>query len=87
LKAGIVERTDVAIARQQHGEHMYEEMNKHITIVDVVFSMWSTPRLYNEDQLENTEYASKGSVKKNCHQPHEAWPQDKLTGDKLPVIN
>jgi hypothetical protein len=82
-------RIDVAIARQQCGKHMYEATNKHITIEDVVFSMWSTLRLYSEDQLENKEYASKGSVKKkkkNCHEPHEARSQDELIGGKLRII-
>jgi hypothetical protein len=32
--------------------NMSTAMNKHATVEDVMFSMWSMPTLYNEDQLD-----------------------------------
>jgi hypothetical protein len=50
-----VEREEAAIAMQQHSEHVSAAMNQHATteeLLEVVFSVWSTPRLYSEDEQE-----------------------------------
>jgi hypothetical protein len=42
----------VAIARQWHGKHISTATNEHATIeelLETVFSVWSMPRLQNED--------------------------------------
>jgi hypothetical protein len=39
-----------AIARQQHGKHIFTAKNQHATIQELpgaVFSVWSTSRLYS----------------------------------------
>jgi hypothetical protein len=49
----MVEQEGVVIARQQHGKHVSAAKNQHSTIeelLEVVFSVWSVPRLYSEDQ-------------------------------------
>jgi hypothetical protein len=42
LKAGIVEQEEAAFARQQWGKHAATE-----ELLEVVFSVWSMPSLYN----------------------------------------
>jgi hypothetical protein len=50
-----VEQKLVAIARQQRSKHVSMAMNQHVTVkelLEVMFSEWSTPWLYNEDQQQ-----------------------------------
>jgi hypothetical protein len=51
LKAGIVEREETSISRQQLGKHASMAMNTHATteeLLEAVSSTQSVPRLYNE---------------------------------------
>jgi hypothetical protein len=50
LKTGIVEKIEVAMARQRHGEHVSAATYADATIENTVFSMRSAPKLHNEDQ-------------------------------------
>jgi hypothetical protein len=46
---------EAAIARQQRGKHISATTNQHETVEELfesVFSVWSAPRLYSEDQWE-----------------------------------
>jgi hypothetical protein len=55
LKARIVEKEEAATATQWRSKQFFTATNKHGTIeklMRVVFSVQSTPRLYNEDQQE-----------------------------------
>jgi hypothetical protein len=50
-----VEQEEAAIARQRRVKHVSAAMNQHPAIeelLEAVFSVWSTPRPYSEDQLE-----------------------------------
>jgi hypothetical protein len=50
-----VEQEEVAIARQRSSKRVSAAMNQHTTIEELlegVFSVWSAPKLYNEDQRE-----------------------------------
>jgi hypothetical protein len=49
LEAGILEQEKVAVAKQWHSKHISVAADSG-TILDVVFSVWSMPRLYNKDQ-------------------------------------
>jgi hypothetical protein len=52
LKARIVVE-QVAVARQQHGNHVSTAMNKHATteeLLEAVFFVWSVLMLYSKDQ-------------------------------------
>jgi hypothetical protein len=45
--------SELVIARQRHSKHVSAAMNQYATtkeMLEVVFSVWSAPRLYNEDQ-------------------------------------
>jgi hypothetical protein len=51
----IAEQIDEDNARQRPGKHMSAATNKHATTEELwraVFSVWSVPRLYNEDKRE-----------------------------------
>jgi hypothetical protein len=53
LKVGIVEKEEAAIARQRSVKQVSAATNQHLPIEEVleaVFCMQSTPRLYSEDQ-------------------------------------
>jgi hypothetical protein len=53
MKARTVEPEEMIIARQWFGKHVPVAMNIHTTeLLEVVFSMQSMPRLYNEDQQD-----------------------------------
>jgi hypothetical protein len=52
LKADIVERVEVVMARQRHGEHVSAATYTVAKLEDAVFSMRSAPKLYNEEQAE-----------------------------------
>jgi hypothetical protein len=50
MEVKIAEQEQVAGARQWHGKHVSAAMNNHATIeelLEVVFSIWSMPRLYS----------------------------------------
>jgi hypothetical protein len=50
-----MEQEEAAIARQRRGKHVSAATNQHATIegvLEAVFSVWSVPRLYSEDQRE-----------------------------------
>jgi hypothetical protein len=49
LKAGI-ELAKLVIARQWQGKHISMATDNDATTEDAALSMWSVPRLYNEDQ-------------------------------------
>jgi hypothetical protein len=52
LKAGIVEPEETSIARKQFRKHVPAATNTQATIeelVEMVFSVGSVPRLYNEE--------------------------------------
>jgi hypothetical protein len=54
MKAEIAEQ-EVAIAGQWHGKYNSTSTNQHATTeepLETVFSVWSTLRLYSEDQQE-----------------------------------
>jgi hypothetical protein len=46
-------KIDLTIATQQHGKHGSVARNKHTTVeetLEVMFYVWSMPRIYNKDQ-------------------------------------
>jgi hypothetical protein len=48
-----MEKEKAAIARQRRGKHFSAAMNQYATmkeLLETVFSKWSSPRLYSEDQ-------------------------------------
>jgi hypothetical protein len=54
----MVEQEDVAVARQRHSKRISTATNKHVTteeLLEIVFSMWSAPRLYNEDHFSHAD--------------------------------
>jgi hypothetical protein len=55
MKAGMMEQAEADIATQRRGKHSPAAMNQHATtqeMLEALFSVWSTPTLYIEDQLE-----------------------------------
>jgi hypothetical protein len=51
-----VQPEETAIARQRHGKHVSVAVDMHATVeelLEAVFSMWSVPRLYNENLWAN----------------------------------
>jgi hypothetical protein len=54
-KAGLMDQTNAATARQQRSKHVSAAKTKHTTMeepLNAVFSMWSMPRLYSENHCE-----------------------------------
>jgi hypothetical protein len=50
-----MEQEESAIARQRRGKHVSTATNQHVIIEELseaVFSVWSSPILYSEDQRE-----------------------------------
>jgi hypothetical protein len=50
-----MEQEPAAVARQRRGIHVSTATNQHVTIdvlLEAVFSVWSAPRLYSEDQQQ-----------------------------------
>jgi hypothetical protein len=45
-----VEQEELAVASQRCGKHVSAATNKHATTEDVVFSMQSVPKLYDDQQ-------------------------------------
>jgi hypothetical protein len=54
MKARIADPEKTSNARQWHDKHVSAVTNNYTTeeLLETVFSMWSVPRLYNENQLE-----------------------------------
>jgi hypothetical protein len=47
----LAERMDVVTGKQQHSKHITTATNQHATteeLLEIIFSMWSMPLLYNE---------------------------------------
>jgi hypothetical protein len=57
-------KREVAIAMQQHSEHVSAAMNQHATTEELpeVFSVWSTPKLYSKDEQEKLVRRSESAV-------------------------
>jgi hypothetical protein len=53
----MVGRIVPGIARQRRGKLVIAATDTDATVVDAVFSMWSVPRLYSEDQLDKKDRA------------------------------
>jgi hypothetical protein len=52
----MMECVDAAIARQQHGKKVSVATDMYATteeLLETMFSMWSVPRIYNEDKRGN----------------------------------
>jgi hypothetical protein len=50
-----VEQEEKAISRRRRGKHFPAAMNQHAKIeklLEAVFSVWSSPSLYSDDQRE-----------------------------------
>jgi hypothetical protein len=43
------------VATQRCGKHIYEVLNQHATLEEVVLSVVAAPRLHNEDLRQLTE--------------------------------
>jgi hypothetical protein len=54
LKAVIVEKEEAAVTRQWYGKHVAIAKNKHATIENALFSMLCLPRLYSQDQQQQS---------------------------------